>query len=175
MTHRSVMTIPTFLIKILLPRVQEIPAAKLECCEYTRRCEYSWKRFWLSTWSTRSWKIHKWFKNFGGIIVSSENRRHWDKWERRTIAVNFLRLWLTVPWILGLVFKAWQFRVICPWRCICEIPWPNGISKLYSEFPSRSLRKGVTKGKKQKLSYQAEDRRMFSAEDNWVLFKKRRL
>ena len=31
--HRAVMTVPTFLIKLSLPRVQESPAAKLECFE----------------------------------------------------------------------------------------------------------------------------------------------
>ena len=35
----------------------------------------------------------------------------------------------------------WQFRVISPRRCICKIPWPNGISKLDLEFPSWGLRK----------------------------------
>ena len=28
--------------------------------------------------------------------------------------------WLTVPWVLGLVFKAWQFRVISLRRCVCK-------------------------------------------------------
>ena len=37
-------------------------------------------------------------------------------------------------------------------------------------------RRAVTRRKKgETLSYRAEDRRMFSAEDKWVLFKKRRL
>ena len=44
-----------------------------------------------------------------------------------------------MPWVLGLAFKAWQFRVISFWRCICKIPWPNGTSKLDRGFPSRSL------------------------------------
>ena len=48
-----------------------------------------------------------------------------------------------MPWVLVLVFiMAWQFRVISPLRCICKNSWPNGISKLDREFPSRSLRKG---------------------------------
>ena len=52
-------------------------------------------------------------------------------------------LWfVTMPRVLGPVLKvAWQFRVISPRRCIWKIPWPNGISKLDREFPSRSLRK----------------------------------
>ena len=36
---------------------------------------------------------------------------------------------------------AWQFRFISIRRCVCKIPWPNGISKLDREFPSWSLRK----------------------------------
>ena len=35
--------------------------------------------------------------------------------------------------------------------------------------------RAVTRQKGEKLLHRAEDRRMFSAEDNWVLFKKRRL
>ena len=56
-----------------------------------------------------------------------------DKW--------VLCLWLTMLWVFGPVLTAWQFRVISPRRCICKIPWPNGISKLDREFPSWSLRK----------------------------------
>ena len=55
---------------------------------------YSWERFWLSTCSTRSWWITRWFKEFGDIIGHSENRRNWGKWERRTIAVNTFILFL---------------------------------------------------------------------------------
>ena len=144
-----------------------------------------------------------------------------------------------MPWVFGLVLKAWQFRVISPRRCSCKIPWPNGISKLERKFPSRSSRKSqesrariavdqeieatsslkdlinpksitgkdfsdyeeldlmmaaelkwcydiayliyeiterraVRKGKGQQFWHRAEDWRMFSAEDKWVLFKKRR-
>ena len=37
LTHRAVMTVPTFLIKLSLPRVQESPASKLECFEVHER------------------------------------------------------------------------------------------------------------------------------------------
>ena len=48
-----------------------------------------------------------------------------------------------MPRFLGFVFKAWQFRVISLLGNASDtIPWPNGISKLDREFPSRSLRKG---------------------------------
>ena len=33
LTHRAVVTVPTFLVKLSLPRVQECRAAKLKCCE----------------------------------------------------------------------------------------------------------------------------------------------
>ena len=36
-------------------------------------------------------------------------------------------------------------------------------------------RGAVTKGKEQKFLRRAEDWRMFSADDNWILFKKRHL
>ena len=127
----------------------------------TREYVYSWKRFWSSTCSTKSWRITQWFKKFGGVIGDSEDRRTWEKWERRTVAINtftllfskskekkstrqkkVLCLWLTMPWVMGLVLiVSWQFGVISSRRCICKIPWPNGISKLGREFSSWSLRK----------------------------------
>ena len=48
-----------------------------------------------------------------------------------------------MPRVLGLVLKAWQFRVVSPRRCICKkIPWPNKISELDREIPSSSHRRG---------------------------------
>ena len=92
LTHRAVMTVPTFLTKLLLPRVQENLAAKMECAKNTREYVYSWKRFWSSTCSTKSWRITQWFKKFGGVIGDSEDRRTWEKWERRTVAINTFTL-----------------------------------------------------------------------------------
>ena len=62
------------------------------CAKYTREYEYSWKRFWLSTCSTRSSLITQWFKKFGDIISDSEKRRNWEQCERRTIAINTFTL-----------------------------------------------------------------------------------
>ena len=45
----------------------------------------------------------------------------------------------------------------------------------YNIFWSSKLPSAVTRQKGEKLLHLAEDWRMFSAEDNWVLFKKRRL
>ena len=45
---------------------------------------------------------------------------------------SVLCLWLTLPWVLGLVLKAWQFRVISPRRCICQ----NSLTK--RNFRARS-------------------------------------
>ena len=50
------------------------------------RDNMSRKRFWSSTCPTRSWRITQWFKKFG----DSENRRNWEQWQRRTIAINSL-------------------------------------------------------------------------------------
>ena len=91
--------IPTFLIK-LLPRVQEILAAKLECFEiHEREYEYSRKRFWSSTCSTKSrWKftiiqeIRAAPSGIADDVEDSEKWRNWEKWERRTIAINTFTL-----------------------------------------------------------------------------------
>ena len=56
--------------------------------KYTRRYEYSRKCFWLSTCSTRFRCIMQWLTKFGDIIGYSGNRRNWENWERRTVAVN---------------------------------------------------------------------------------------
>ena len=141
LTHRAVKTVLTFLIKFLLPRVQESLAAKLDAAKYTREDEYYWKRFRLSTCSKRSWWIIQWYKNFVDIMGVSENRRNWEKRERRTIAINAYILlfgkknvwivesvpclWPTMPRVFGLVFKAWQFRVSSLRRFICKNFWPN--------------------------------------------------
>ena len=54
-------------------------------------------------------------------------------------------------WTCGQV--ACRFRVISPRRCICKIPWPNEISELDRQFPSRSLRKGSQQKERAKHSY----------------------
>ena len=60
--------------------------------KYTRDFEYSWKGFWLSTCPTSAWRITQWFKKFGNTNGNSENRRNWEKWKRRTIAINTFTL-----------------------------------------------------------------------------------
>ena len=39
---------------------------------YTRRYEYSWRRFWLPTCPTKSWRITQWFKEFGNILEKKD-------------------------------------------------------------------------------------------------------
>ena len=46
---------------------------------------------------------------------SMRARQMSGRWEK-----SVLCLWLTKAWVLGLVLKAWQFRVISPRRCICK-------------------------------------------------------
>ena len=70
--------IPTFLINLLLHQVRKSRAAKLEHREIHERNEFSWKRFWFSTCSTRSWWITQWFKKIGDTIGVSEKRRNWE-------------------------------------------------------------------------------------------------
>ena len=42
---------------------------------------------------------------------------------------------------IGTWSQSMTIPIYLPRRCICKIPWPNGISKLDRELPSRSLRK----------------------------------
>ena len=55
----------TFLIKLLVPRVQESRAAKLECREIHERIWVFLETFWSSTCSTRSWWIFQFIQEFG--------------------------------------------------------------------------------------------------------------
>ena len=132
--------------------------------KYMREYEYSWKCFWLSTCSTRSWWIKQLFKKFGNTIgnrwrilrkqgiensgseeplqsiplpcfsVRSRRKRLDDKW--------VLCLWLTMPWVFGLVLKWHDDSESSPLGDASVTPWPNKISELDREFPSRSFRKG---------------------------------
>ena len=139
---------PTF-IKLLLPRVCRKPSRKVGMPRNTREdMRYSWKRFWLSTCSTRSWWITQWFKEFGDIIGHSENRRNWGKWERRTIAINTFILFSSKSKIKSLdggkrpLFMTRHGNSeLSPLGNASVIPWPNKISEPNCEFPSRSLRK----------------------------------
>ena len=124
-------------------------AAKLECHEIHEKIWDSWKRFWLSTCSTRSWWITQWFKEFGDIIGHSENRRNWGKGERRTIAVNTFILFSGKSKTKNLdggkrpLFMTGHVNSeLSPLGNAPVIPWPNKISEPNCEFPSRSLRKG---------------------------------
>ena len=53
-----------------------------------------------------------------------------------------------------------------------DLKWSYGIAFLIYEITER---RAVTRQKGEKFLHRAEDWRMFSAEYNWVLFKKRRL
>ena len=131
--------VPTFFIKLSLPRVRDSQAAKLECREIYARiwvflemflivnmldeilkklCNYS-RNMATSLAILRKERI----ENSGSeeqlqSILSpcfserARRKRLDDKW--------VLCLWLIMPWVLGLVLKAWQVRVISPRRCICK-------------------------------------------------------
>ena len=53
--------------------------------KYTREYEYSWKRFWSSTCSTRSWWITQWFKKFGNTIGNPW--WCWGFWEKKELRI----------------------------------------------------------------------------------------
>ena len=117
-------------------------------------------------------ELHKWFKKFGDIIGYSE-KRNWEKWKRRTIAVNTFILFVGKSKTKSLdggkrpMFMTAHAVDIgtCNSRhdnselsllgdASEKIPWPYEIPKLNSEFPSRSFRQGSEQKRKgQKLSY----------------------
>ena len=129
--------VPTFLIKLLLPRAQEAQPRSWNAAKYERIWVFL-ETFLIVNMLDETWWSTQWSKKFGSIIGVSEKRRNWEKGEWRTIATNaftllfgkakekvwtteiVLCLWLTMPWVLGLVLEAWQFRVISPRRCICK-------------------------------------------------------
>ena len=139
LTHRAVLTVSTFLIKLLLPRVQESLAAKLECCDMHETIRVFLEtflivnkldeilmnyRFVQENWQhySRIWEqkeLRKFrAKNYGNQHFTLLSNRKQDKKSRRVESVQCL--WLTMPRVLGLVLKAWQFRVISPRKCICK-------------------------------------------------------
>ena len=157
----------------------------------------------MSTCSTRSWWITRWFKKIGDNISDSENRKNWEKWKRRIIAID--------SYIL--LFEKSKTKSLDGGKCpvsmtnhtvgigtctqgmaipsylssemhLQKFPDQTKFSELGREFPSRNLRKGEEsrarawsrdKRKGATFLHRAGDWRMFSARDNWVLFKKRHL
>ena len=96
LTYWAVMTVPTFLIKLLLPRVQKKKAQprSWNAAKHTREYEYPWKRFWSSTCS--KWVPDDFYNNSRNLLTPSRinndvedpEKRNWAMWERRTIAIN---------------------------------------------------------------------------------------
>ena len=111
----AVVTAPTFLIKVFLPRVPK-----------PSRVWSPEAFFWLSTCPTSAWRIFQWFKKLVSIIGDPEKRRNWEKcgseeplqpgpsscisgkaqevWTTEIVS----SLWLTMPRVSGLVLEvAW--------------------------------------------------------------------
>ena len=147
----------TFLIKLLLLRVRESRAAKLECREIHETIWVFQETFQIVNMLDEIVMIQK----IGGIIGDYENRRNWEKWKRRTSAVNTFILFLgksktkrSRRWKASNVYER-PYRGY--WSCIQGMtipsylslemhlqknPLPNKISELNGDFLSRSLRKG---------------------------------
>ena len=129
---------PAFLIKLSLPRVQESLAAILECCEIHGKIWVFQETFlvvnmldeilmncamireiWRGCWvfweqkELRKVKAENHFSQHLYLALPPFRQKVWT-------VEGVLCSWLTVPWVLGLVFKAWPFRVISPRRCICK-------------------------------------------------------
>ena len=74
-TYRAVMTVPTFLIKLSLPRVQECLAAKLECCEIHERIWVFLETFLIVN------MLHEILMSY--TLIQEIWRRHWRFWEKK--------------------------------------------------------------------------------------------
>ena len=89
---------PTFLIKLLLPRVQGSLAAKLECRKIHEEMSIIGNFFARQHPRWDPDEVHIDPRNLAtpsGIISDfedSEKTRNWQKWERRTIAMNTFTL-----------------------------------------------------------------------------------
>ena len=151
----------TFFIKLLLLRVRESRAAKMECREIHETVWVFQETFYIVNMLDEIVMNYTMTQKIGGIIGDSENRRNWEKWKRRTSAVNTLFLFLgksktkrSRRWKASNVYD-WPCRGY--WSCIQGMtipsylslemhlqknPWPNKISELNGDFLSRSLRKG---------------------------------
>ena len=191
---RAVVTATTFFTKLLLPRVQESLAAKLECCEIHEKMWVFLETFLMSTCSTRSWWITQWFTKFGDIMGYSENRRNWDKCERRAIAIITFILFLSERKTKSLSGRKCPVFVtnhaVGIGTSIQGMTIPSYLSsKMHlQKFPDQTkfqgwivkfrvkvFAKGRNKRKEATFLRRAEDWRMFSAEDNWILFKWRHM
>ena len=129
----------TFFIKLLILRVRESPAAKLECREIHERIWAFLETFlivnMLSLAILRKEGIEKNGSEEPWQSIPFQKERG-EKSRRQMSPLSMTNHALGI-WICTQV--AWQFRVISTRRCICKIPWPNEISELDREFPSWSL------------------------------------
>ena len=93
-TSRAVMTVPTFLLKLLLPCFKKAQPRSWNAAKYMREYENSWKRSWLSTCSTRSW----WIKELRNVkiqfresctrLTQHGDPKFWNQERIRTIRVT---------------------------------------------------------------------------------------
>ena len=150
----------TFLSKHLLPGVVQSLAAKWECREIHERrwvfletflivnmlneiliiytmIQEIWRHYWRF-WEYELRKMEAKNRCNQYFYLAFQLERGEEKSGRQISLVSMTNHALGI-WTCSQV--AWQFRVISPRSCICKIPWPNGISKLDREFPSRNLRK----------------------------------
>ena len=185
---------PTFLIKLLLLQVQESLAAILECCEIHGKIwvfqetflvvnmldeilmncamiREIWRRCWVF-WEQKELRKVNAENHFSQHLYLALPPFRQKVWTVESVLCS----WLTVPWVLGLVFKAWQFRVISPRRCICrKFPDQTKFQSWIVNFRVEVCAKARNQWKGAKFLHRAEDWRMFSAEDYWILFKCRHL
>ena len=96
LTYWADMTVPTFLIKLLVPRVtKKKPSREVGMPQkHTREYEYSWKRFLIV--NMLKWVPDDFFNYSRNLAtpsrinndVEDSEKRNWAVWERRTIAIN---------------------------------------------------------------------------------------
>ena len=192
---------PTFLIKLLSHRVQESLAAKLECREIHERIWVFLETFLIvnlleeilmnCTIIQDIWQHHRESLMMSrilrkeGIETSGSEEPLQSiplpcfsvrarKKSRRQMSLMSMTNDALGIWTCTQVAR--QFRVISPRRCICTIPDRTKFQSWIVNFRAEVCAKARNKRKRAKtFLHRAEDWRMFSAVDNWVLFKKRRL
>ena len=132
-------------------------------------------------------ELYKCFKKFGDIFGYSENRRNWEKWERRTIAVNTFILFLGTSKTKSLnggkrpkfmtnhaggVGTCTQGMTIPSYLSsemhLQKFPDQTKFQSWIVNFRAEVYPKARKKRKGAKFLHRAGDGRMFSVEDNWV-------
>ena len=187
LTHRAVMTIPRSSSNSQFLEFNKAQLRNWNAAKYTRRFEYSWKRFWLLTCSTRSWWIVQ--------MIQEIWRHYWVFWEQKEL--RKVRAKNDCSQHLHLVLRYEQDKSLNGGKrpmfmtnhaagvgtCTQGMTIPSYLSsemhlqKFHDQtkfqswivhFRAEVYAKARNKRKGAKFLHRAGDWRMFSVADNWV-------